>query len=864
MSSTLTPQEFSARLFDGYAAPAGYYDELFSAPGVLRPHWAKFSQALRERTFDDLTSHWERARRLVDEGGIIYGPLNDEGRAHRPWELDALPLVIPSTEWQTLTAGLVQRARLLNLILADLYGPQTLLSRGLVPPALVYANPGFERAFHGQAPPGESFLVFYVADLARAPSGQWWVVADRTDAPMGAGYALENRIVMSRSFPGAFRESHVERLAGFFLTARETMQKLAPAHRDNPRIVSLSEGPGGASYFEDTYLSRYLGYTLAEGGDLAVRSERVMLKTLGGLMPVDVVLRRLSDHQSDPLELRSDPSRGVAGLLQAARQGNVAVTSAPGSSLVESPAFMAFVPRLCQELLGEVPLVPTLATWWCGQPEGLKYVLENLEGLEIKAAFRRDRRGAGVSRDQLHGVAGWKTCPARRDELAALLRARPELFVGQENVAPSCVPVWRTESGLSAAHVTLRSYLVASEDTFVAMPGGLARVAEAGTALQHSMFAGDGCKDVWITSGDPVREVSLLRPPGESIQLRRSGADLPSRVADNLFWLGRHVERAEGAARLLRTILARLTGEAESQTLLELPMLLHALARQGQIEPGFAVEGIRDPLPAIEQVLPAAVLDSEQPGSLRSTVMEMYRLAAGLRDRISLDCWRIINRIDHGMQRPVRRDQTNLSDVLSAINEMLIDLAAFGGLVTESMTRTPGWRFLDMGRRIERSHYTIGLVQSMLAAMQAGGVAVLEAALEVADSSMTYRSRYLASLQTTPVLDLLLTDETNPRSLAYQLVALDEHVEHLPRDREQPLLGPEQRIAKAALNSVRMVDLNVISARKQGAERSHLDRLLARLADQLPRLSEMISHKYLVHSGVPRQLAAEAHGGQVF
>jgi uncharacterized circularly permuted ATP-grasp superfamily protein/uncharacterized alpha-E superfamily protein len=818
------------------------YDEFVDASGAPRRPWQTFAASLSQLGAGELARRWDQAQRQIRENGVTYNLYGDAFGLARPWPLDALPVLLAGDEWQRLAGALEQRARLLNLVVADVYGPQRLLTEGLLPPELIFGHPGFTRPYHGQSVPGGCYLHLYAADLIRS-GDSWWVLADRTEAPSGAGYALENRIVVSQMLPQVFHDCQVQRLASYFIELRKTLSELAPQNRDNPRIVLLSQGPRNPNYFEDAYLSRYLGYALVEGGDLAVRSNRVLLKTLSGLLPVDVILRRLDDEDCDPLELRGDSSLGVAGLLQAARSGHVVIANALGSGLVESPAFLAFLPGLCRALLGEDLKLPSVATWWCGQPQGLDYVLANMNRLVIKQAFRRGAQ---------EPVFGEHLSRMNAAQLADAIRAQPYAYVAQEQVVGSTAPVWNGGE-VQAWNLSLRAFLVRAGEGYDALPGGLSRAS--GPAQSPEAAPPEGSKDTWVLSEGPVKHVSLLTPAGQPIELKRSGADLPSRVADNLYWLGRQAERAEGAARLLRTVFIRLASEAELDSLPELPVLLRALADQGQIEPGFVVEGIREQLPAIDSELPRLMFDENQPGSLRHTLTALYRVASIVRDRMSLDTWRILNRIEQQTQPPRRGRTLEPAEVLAILGELIIDLAAFAGLATESMTRTQGWRFLDIGRRLERSLYTIGLARNVVTRLPQEEGPVLESLLEVADSLMTYRSRYLSSLQLAPVLDLILTDETNPRSLAFQLVALADHVEQLPRDRNQPQRSPEQRIMLSALGSLRMVDIEALCEPQADGERAYLERLLARLASQLPKLSDVISHRYLIHAGSARQLA---------
>src|ERR1700724_228822 len=375
------------RLSTGYPQTAGVYDEMSAAVGVLRPHWDVFINSLSALGAQELGRRWQTARQRIRENGVTYNVYGDPLGMDRPWNLDAIPLMIPPSEWSQLEAGLIQRARLLNLILADLYGPQRLLRDGLIPPALVFANPGFWRPCHGVRVSGNTYLHLLAVDLARGPDGDWWVISDRSQAPSGAGYSLENRIVMAETFPDLFREFRVRRLASFFRSFRETLLRLSPVARDNPRVVLLTPGPFNETYFEHSYLARYLRFTLVQGGDLTVRDSRVFLKTLAGLRQVDVILRRLDDSFCDPIELRSDSFLGVAGLVEAARAGNVTGGNALGSGLIESPALMPFLPGLSKRFLGERLKLPSVATWWCGQTEALEYVRQNLDSLVIKPSF---------------------------------------------------------------------------------------------------------------------------------------------------------------------------------------------------------------------------------------------------------------------------------------------------------------------------------------------------------------------------------------------------------------------------------------------------------------------------------------------
>jgi len=830
-------------VFAQYASPPGAYDEMFSGPGAVRPAQGALHALLAEIGAPELTRRWDHSQRLIHENGIVYGAYGDAGRASRPWQLDPLPLLIGSDEWSALRDGLAQRALLLDRTLSDLLGPQRLLKEGVIPPQAVFGHPGFRLAFHGLAPPGGSYLHHYAADLGRTATGAWLLIAERTEAPSGLGFALENRVVVSRMLPEAFRTCRVQRLAPFFIAMRENFRRLAPAHRDNPRVVIYSQGPQSINYFEDAYLARYLGYSLVEGGDLAVRDQHAWLKTLDGLQPVDVLIRRPNSETCDPLEFADDGESGVAGLCFAAGQQGVAVCNALGSGLVESPLFMAWMPELARRLLDCELSLPQARVWWCGDPSCLKYVLERLDELAILPAYRVRGRAMPIGAD-LHRLS--------TADLAARLRAAPEQYIARERLTRSTAPAW-VEGQARPAYVTLRAFAVRNGENYLVMDGGLARTSSESPRQEMPLVVGEGSKDAWVAGREAPEPVSLLPNPGERIRLRRTAADLPSRVADNLFWMGRLMERADAAARLLRTLILRMTSEADVARTATLPALIRALADQGQIDPGFAVEGLRELLPDIEQALPELAFDRREPGSLRSTVDQFVETARRVRDRLSVDSWRVVVRIDQQFH-PSKSEAVNLTDLLNMINELIMDLAAISGMVAESITRTHVYRFLDLGRRLERAWQMVRLLRTCLTSPEQTPSELLEAVLEIADSLMTYRARYLANLQLTAMLDLLLTDETNPRSVAYQLSLLHAHVDNLPRDRGQAGYGPQQRAIFDMVHAVRMIDVSETFEEGSGGRSAALLALLDDLDVQLPNFSHLIAHRYLVHAGPARQL----------
>ncbi len=819
-------------MFAGYPALPGVYDEMALGPGELRPHWKKFAASLDRLGRNELDLRWENARRIIREHGVTYNVYGDPQGMDRPWELDMVPMLIPPAEWSRIDAGLIQRSRLFNLILADLYGPQRLLREGFLPPALVYANPNFLRPCHGLKIPRQSYLHLHGTDLTRSPDGQWWVISDRTQAPSGAGYALENRIVLSRILPDEFRDCQVQRLASFFRIQRDTLRSLAPHNRDNPSVVLLTPGPYNETYFEHDYLARYLGFTLIEGGDLTVRDRKVFIKTLEGLRPVDVILRRVDDSFCDPLELRGDSFLGVAGLVEAARAGNVTIANALGSGLIESAAFMAFLPGLCRQLLGEELKLPSVATWWCGQAKERQYVIDHLDKIVVKPAF------GSLAREPYFGA---KMDDKERADLMAAIKARPDEFVGQEQAALSTAPVWLNDR-VEPRPLVLRAYVAAATEGFVVMPGGLSRVSTATHDPVVSMQTGGGSKDTWVLSDGPVSMVSLLTPSGQLVSAGPSSAELPSRVADNLYWLGRYTERLEDTLRLLRCVVGRLADESGAEGSPELAALAQVLVRLDLLPERFEE---RAPLKDLEHEILLLIYKQDRPGSARHTLGRVRSIASVVRDRFSSDTWSILNKLD--IDARLRPRRIALADALALLNSVIVDLSAFSGMEMENMTRGLGWRFLDLGRRLERASQIVQLFRAGLS-RDVKTASVLEPVLEISDSLMTYRRRYLASVQLPSVLELLLLDEGNPRSLAFQLKALREHAAHMPREANALTETNVQKRIAGLSALLRNADVAALAQPAASGAREALDSLLADCQVELGMVSNQLTHHYFSHT----------------
>jgi uncharacterized circularly permuted ATP-grasp superfamily protein/uncharacterized alpha-E superfamily protein len=819
---------------EGYGVDANLPDEMVQPDRVIRPHWQQYVSLLDELKPGQFSHGRELARRLIHQNGVTHNVYGDPNGLDRPWSLDFIPLLIPAAEWETVSEGLIQRARLLDRLVADLYGPMDTIFSGVLPPELVWANPGFLRACHGMRLPQGRWLHLVAADLVRNERGQFEVLSDRTQAPSGAGYALENRIVLSRALPSVFRKSDVLRLAPFFVSLRETLTELAPANHDNPRIVLLTPGPYNETYFEHSFLARYLGYSLVQGNDLTVRDTIVYMKTLGGLQRVDVILRRVDDSFCDPLELYPDSYLGVPGLLQAVRRGNVAVANAIGCGVLQAPGFLPFLPAACRYLLGEDLKLPSVQTWWCGEPDNLEYVAQHLAEMVIKSAYPTQGEDP---------VFGQHLTSEELSTLEKKIRTRPAGYVAQKQVMSCTTPALIGEHALPRRFV-VRSYLSAYGESYTVMNGALSRITQTNDSLVVSLQKGGRSKDTWVLSNGPVSPITLLPAATQPVAISRGGNDLLSRLAEDLYWLGRYSERADAQARLGRGAILRMIDQAGFDS----AHAVQVLASACRAKP------IRSTGAELEREFIEAMLGNGIEEGLRASVANLHRLARVLRDTISVDAWRILQESYRAVSAFKIAPADPVSGVLELLDSQVITLAAFAGLAAESMTRTQAWRFLDIGRRVERAAFLAQFARDTLVEPGTDPI-LLESVLDIADSSLTYRRRYMTHLEAHAVADLLLADETNPRSVAFQFAAIDQHLTALPRDVSHPDRNVDQRVVLKLRTSIQLADFGELCAVPQGREREDFYALLSEVMEENARLSEAIAHLYFSHAAATREIS---------
>ena len=814
----------SSLLLAGYTrrvASAERFDELCGADGSVRTHWLPVLDLLGSLRTADIESRLASAQQHIRDEGITYTIYADPQGRDRPWALDELPLVLPQEEWTALSYGLAQRARLLNRILADVYGPQTLLHQGIIPPEVIYGAGGWLPAAYGTQAPGDIFLHSYAVDLLRSPDGQWWVVGDRTQAPSGAGYALENRLIMTRAFPELLAQMPVASLTGFFAALRESLAFHAPCGDESPRIVVLTPGPLNETYYEHSLLARYLGFPLVEGGDLVVRDGCVWLKTIGGLQRVHVILRRQDDAYCDPLELRSDSALGIAGLADCARRGTVLMANALGAGVVESVALQGFLPAACRFLLDEELVLPSVATWWCGEASALDYVRTHLDDLVIKSVH-------GLN--DFQPIFGQDLAPEARAALIDRIAAAPERFVAQEWVRLAQAPVLNRRPGslqLEARSVGLRAYAAAGVQGYQVMPGGLTRVESHRDARVVSMQRGGASKDTWVLQGGDNEELSLTPELEAPVHVVHTG--VPSRIAENLFWMGRYTERAEGMARLLRLTLSERLHHARRPGI----VALHELAWRYGLVALPEGEGNAARIP-VEQLIRCATHPQHRQG-LAETLSQLGRVAFSLRDRLSHDHWRALNRL---VNDAALTDNLTLGPTLVWLDRAVAGLAALSGFSLDAMNRDAGWRFLSLGRRLERLVLlTVALEVAVNQLKDLGeegeSTQPLDWLLDLTDAAGSFRSQTTGIASWRAVRDIILLDATSPRSLRFQVDGVQQAMQRLGLETGSPLVGLEK-------TGVQIGEWSLLGA----PDLAEMQRLFRDLHQEISDLSDLLAARY--------------------
>jgi uncharacterized circularly permuted ATP-grasp superfamily protein/uncharacterized alpha-E superfamily protein len=835
--TTAAPEPTPSPLL-GYESTPGAFDELLDDAGGVRPHWRKFVDRLAGLSPRDRLARSNRLDRQVRETGLVHDIFADPDVDRSQWRLNLVPFIISADEWRWLEQALAQRARLNTALLSDLYGPQSLLRDGTIPAGLVFADPTYLRACQGIEPPG-GHLQFCAFDVARGTDGVWRIIDSHAETPAGLGYVVANRIMHDDVCDDIFDDCGTRRISPHFRILQEAL--IGRLGRADPSIALLTPGPDHDDYFSHAYFARYMGVHLVEGDDLRVMGDEVYLKTLEGLKRVDGIIRCIEAARSDPLELDPGAFDGPVGLLNACRKWPSLAANALGSAVIENRGLGGYLPALCRKLLGEDLMLWDAPRWWLGDPAAR----EQIEGVLDAMIIRPAREGTGRPGRAQSGRSPAGLSTAGREALRQELAISGASLVAEEPAAFSMMPRYSAK-GLERQSVALRLYVGCSKDSFSVLPGGIALAVDPRSAVALSASSGD-THDVWVLADKPEKpHVSLWTSKIETARVDRAQRTLQSRVADNLYWLGRYVERADWTLRVLRSAIShrRLTyfgttaNTQAAQICLQLLLSKGVPPSQAPIEPA-----------GTNQLLNlATALATRRLGdySLELSFAGIYRVASLTRDRLSLEAWRTVSAFQAGDRWHKHIKGAGVSELQDEIEDKLAALATFGGHMHESMTRNYGWYFLDMGRRLERAYNLCDALAALFAKSQSADSDSerLKFILELADSFITYRSRYRVEPMLPLVLDLLLIDETNPRSLAYQIALLSDHLQALPMANEGTSLPRERRIALELQTAVRLAGVDELSEIGPDGSRTALARLLQQAVTELPNLSDAISRRY--------------------
>ena len=818
-----------------YAAEVRGFDEMIGPDGGLRPHWRPVHEFLQARSGATCRSISDRIQRRIVENGLTLDSFSDPESSEQPWSLNLVPFIISSSEWSQIEQGLIQRMRVMEALLGDLYGPQEVLAKGLLPPSLVFNDPTFLLPAHGVAHDEAPRLMLMAVDLARDNDGGWQVIDTHAETVAGHGYALANRVVLADVCAGLFRDCNALRISNFYQEVAE--ECIRRAGGKDPSIAILGPNPDHETYLGHAYLARYLGYTLLEGNDLRVVGDRVYQKTLAGLQPIDLIIRAIEAAKSDPLELDPNGFDGPAGFVQAMRARPASVANALGTAIVENRGIAPYLNSLSEHFIGEALKLPDANRLWLGDAAIQDQVLPDIESYLIRPAFEGPARPG-------HAVPGQKLADIPAEQRAGFqadVVLNGSRFVAETPVSFATAPVW-TADGLKPKPCALRLFVAATADGYSVMPGGLALTIESGAAVALSSEQAES-RDVWIRSTEPQGPHFSRWRISDDAAVERLGGRLPSRIADNMFWLGRYVERADWTMRMMRNALSRGDEDVRSERRADAAATAINLIERKDTAATGEGEAIAT---SLEDRVALLLSNATNPFAVRQALLNIRRLARQSRDRLSLDAWRILSRLTDvrdGLGAPP--GEAGL-DLVERLDRRIADLAAFNGLSHENMTRNFVWRFSDLGRRVERAVQASELIGQLLVTPPDEGdeAEILAFLLETADCFLTYRARYRFAPTFPLVLDLLMLDETNPRSVAYQLVRIADHLNEMPKASQDAVRTPEQRNALELLTMVRLSDLEALRVSDDTGSRAKLNETIEAVVKGLPELSDIISRRY--------------------
>lgn len=829
---------------------------MFDEHGSVREHWKQLKSNLETLGSDQLGTKRQEIDWRLEDNGVTYNVYNDPNGMSRPWRLDPIPLVLKNSDWKTIEAGVQQRARLINLLFKDIYGEQRILKENIVPTEVIYGHSGFLREVHGVFDHLPHPMMLVAIDLARGPDGKMWVINDKTQAPSGLGYAVENRLTMNSAMQGLYTDIGVRRLFSFFENFKSMLLRLGGNSKNEPLNVLLTPGPHNETYFEHAYLSSFLGLTLVQGQDLLAKGGALWLKSLKGLRRVDAVVRRVDESYCDPLELRAESKLGVSGLVQVLRRKGVSMANPLGAGVLENLGLHPFMPRLSRYFLNEELILPQIATWWCGQEKEREYVLKNISSLIIKMT---DRNG-----DEPIIYIGKKLSPEQKEELSRKILEEPYRYVGQEEVQFATAPTL-IDGDIFPRKVVIRSFAIATEGEYEVMPGALVRVGSSDDALIVSGQSGGSSKDLWILSEPesmtqsmpgmtqtmsqtpPMSDVSFFKSQGT---LENSLENIPSLRAENLFWLGRYLMRLVTSARMVRLTLkslANATHYDRQEDAQVQEILCNALTHLSMTYPGFlGAKKITDPIVEIWSVMS----NPNRIGSLSQVISMLSNASTSTRNLLPLEAWRIHERLMREWSEFCRQPQPDQRKMISGLDTLLVQLMAYKALIEESLSAEQGLILYDIGARLERSGLLIAKARAMLTSVQEpfSEYEILETLLGSSESLNAYRAHYRSSITLPHVSEFLLLDMQFPKSLISEIHQLLKVLPKLPKFKHKIYLSRYEEPLFEAFSLLRLSHIEKLCELKPNTfVRENMDTLLSSVADKLIVASDELSKTYFAH-----------------
>ncbi|MDB4021039.1 circularly permuted type 2 ATP-grasp protein [Litorivicinus sp.] len=795
---------------------------------AIRSAWETLSAALDFDNGNQQVRWSEEVERRLKENGLTYQAHTSRDYESRQGQLDVVPYLMDESTYELLALGLSQRVRFFEALLADLYGERRLIADGSIPAELLFANPEYLIEVHGLNP-NSPWISFLAHDLVRDSEGQWFVLGQSTRAPAGLGYVLERRMIMSRVMGYLLRRMSVKRLSGFFRTLRSFLRADS---RDNDLSILLTPGHTVESYFEHAFLANHLDFTLAEGDDLTVRGNRLMLKTLSGLRPVSGVLRRVVDKDLDPLELNPQSRHGIPGLMEVVRSGGVRMGNVPGSGVIDSPLWMGRFDGLCQKLLGEELILKSIPALWFGDSDEHEECFSLWPNLLVRHAGAYPTSESFV----VHDLE-----PIEQARLRARIEADPCGWVAWAAIDLERVPV-ANGSVRDESHAVIRMYTAQSQDKKIdVMPGGLAACNHSAAWAQLRPNTPEQYKDIWVMGAEPDTQLSIFAEMDVFVIGSNDQSMTPSRVADAMFWLGRYIERADALTRLVREVLAGVI-DVRTEKQQAAHWLLGAQINTEDIT-------LEDAAFDIHQ----AFFVRDAPGGFSELIDAIMRNARATPDYLSDDSWRALVNLEQMINRIAWMKRSDAGRLLDQVDLILMQLAAVSGLNNDTMSRTYANCFMDIGRHLERASKTLILLNYAFQSLKPQDVSQWEMVLEVTDTVMTYRRRYRTRLHPTAILDLLLLDADTPRSISYLAARLEKLVNTLPVQQLGSRKTQLQQTAFAIHANLQMAAIDNYMTTQGSAKRPLIENL-DQMIEQLAGLGEAITLAYFSHADVPQHL----------